>query len=837
MKRILLLLFLFLVIRSSFAQGLKGKISAVLNQEGKEVPSDQLFLHLDRNLYHAGDTIRFQAYIRDSRTGDFTTESSAMYALLLNSENVTADSARFRIMYSSVSGWLRVPDDAPAGDYSILAFTSLDMNYSPDYAFSVPVKIDNYISGQAGMKIRGPEVRDTQSGPPPQLPQPELRFLPEGGTFVSGIRQRLAFNAVRADGTELLVSGMILNQRDERIASFKSTPYGPGVVEFTPAAGDSYFAFVDGEEFREVKWSLPFAENSGISLQVLNDGNGWDDIILRGRGVADKSWFLTVTLNNILVFSDNIRLDTLCRKRILTGKLPAGTAYVTLYDSDLNPVAERLIFMNDFKKMDVRVEISGASVFRGEETELTIGTRDCYGNSISSVISVSVIDSASGYCNAIAMPEIESAWLYDKEFYSNLPFSIKSQGIQSIDRSSVDILLMTYGWRSFHPKEISIDDTVKPISDFDFVKIVNPGAARKCRSEINLISDANVDLITLPIDKEREAVLYFDSLDINAREIMILPDKDPVRNSSAVNILFPSNTDYMDFGKQLIKYRQYQNPVQAYTTGSPTNYDNGSVIVIEPVTIKAPKQASEKYEDKHARMFQSTGASTYYRKDFGPSFTLEDILYRYNPYKLITNSMILGTQPKQIFLRNTASSVSAHTGIVDNKPGVIVDQKEHPALIVLDNNIIGNSYEPIANMPSSDIASVTFLRGVQGVPMYGVRAIGGVVFITSVIGSGYTGEELSGMNRETRKDDLLKQVRIFRTETEYYIPTKEEAVHFPEFQYRPTLLWKGDVVTGESGTIKITYPNNITKGTAMIFVNGISSGNRVGSGRYSYKVE
>ena len=82
----------------------------------------------------------------------FTTESSSLYALLLNSDHVTIDSARFRIMYAGASGWLKVPDDIPVGDYSVLAFTSIDMNYSPEYAFNAPIKIDNLLPASAKTK-------------------------------------------------------------------------------------------------------------------------------------------------------------------------------------------------------------------------------------------------------------------------------------------------------------------------------------------------------------------------------------------------------------------------------------------------------------------------------------------------------------------------------------------------------------------------------------------------------------------------------------------------------------------------------------------------------------
>jgi hypothetical protein len=91
-------------------------------------------------------------------------------------------------------------------------------------------------------------------------------------------------------------------------------------------------------------------------------------------------------------------------------------------------------------------------------------------------------------------------------------------------------------------------------------------------------------------------------------------------------------------------------------------------------------------------------------------------------------------------------------------------------------------------------------------------------------------------DKVTREDDLLKQVRLFRTETEYYIPTKEEVAHLPEFRFRPTILWKSDLFIDETGTVKIKYPNNFAKGSVMVIVNGISFSNLAGSERYTYKV-
>ena len=127
---------------SSFPISPKIKMTGILNQIEKNIPSDQVFMHLDRNLYHPGDTIRFQAYIRDRKSGIVGAESISLYSLLLNQAHMTIDSARFRIVNCTASGWLKIPETIPLGNYSVLAYTSMMMNYDPEFVFSVPIRID-----------------------------------------------------------------------------------------------------------------------------------------------------------------------------------------------------------------------------------------------------------------------------------------------------------------------------------------------------------------------------------------------------------------------------------------------------------------------------------------------------------------------------------------------------------------------------------------------------------------------------------------------------------------------------------------------------------------------
>jgi hypothetical protein len=785
MKRLLQIVLFFVISASSFSQSLTEKITGILNYIGKDIPVDQLFLHLDRNLYHAGDTIRFKAYIRDSQTGIFETKSISLYALLLNSDHVTIDSARFRISYSTASGWLKVPGTIPPGDYSILAFTSDQMNYSPEFAFRTPLRTSY-----------------------------DLRFLPEGGTFIYGIRQRLAFNAVSPDGRILKVSGVIINQKGDKITEFISGLYGPGLIEFTPLLGETYYAKPAEIDSGNLSWPLPEPEKSGVTLRVNNAGPGLLDIILRGKTTEEKDYFLMVTMNNILIFSRDIKLDTLFSARIKTGEIPSGTAVVTIYDNELNPLAERLIFLNDHKKMNIQIGVSPADPSPGNETELTINTTDEGGNNVSSIVSISVIDSLSGYHSRIPFPDIESAFLYDTEFYNNLPQSIRCIGLKSIDRKSIDLLLMTYGWRKYTLKEAELVAQVKRSDNYDHLKITNPGPVKRGRQQINIISPEGGGVITLSIDNNREAILPYDSLEAVVRQIMILPDDDPSRNSNPVTIDFPENREYTDKAKLIVTDSCYSfRDISSIENNQTVSYPD-STIMIEAVTIKGQRKPSNAYVDKKAEQFRYAGTYTLFSKDFSNVSTFEDILYR-------VGAFYVDKKEKKVILRAIGYF---GRGFV-------------PALFVVDDvPIMDRTYIPIASMPTSQIASITILRGHEGFGRYGNEAFGGVVFVTTK-GWNRLNDGISVDDEEGQNDNPIEYIRLFRTEAEYYMPSKEEAILIPEYQFRPTILWKDDLFIDGSGLTKIKYPNNMIKGTVMVIVNGVSFTDLIGSNRYSYKVK
>lgn len=785
----------------------------VLNNIRTDIPADQVFLHPDRNLYHPGDTIRFKAYIRDRKTGIICSESISLYALLLDQERQAVDSARFRIINSTASGWLAVPENATAGNYSIVAFTSIMMNYSPDFIFIALVKIQEAGQERNGFNSGFHDSTGHSGRISPGKLSVDLKFLPESGTFIYGIRQRLAFNAVSSEGKVLNVSGEISNQKGDIIARFRSGHYGPGLVEFTPVSGDLYFASLYGQGFTGRKWPLPRPDSSGIAMKVVRSGEQFISIVLEGRGVEDNSYLIAVTMNNSLILAKEVRLDSIRKFGIRTENLPAGTAYITLYNNNLIPVAGRLVFINEQKVLKFEISHSSDSALPEDETELIINPFEGCTDKISALLSVSVIDSVSGYCSSLPVPDIESSFLFDRGFYDNLPRTIKLTGLSNIDKESVDLLLMTYGWRKFRISEFTRHLPEKNLTDYDYFKITGLDNFSKTQ-KLTLLTLENAGTINIQVNRKRkEAVLNLKELSDSVQQVMILADRINTASLSNANVEFPVNKTFSDSIRKACK-EEFQDdtwlqiPLASKKSESLVPEEEiakidlpvENVVNIDEVTIKANHRITppEVFVNKYERDYRSSLVKTVTRKDISMWPSLEFALACLNPLSMDFENKTISFRPSPVI------------------------KGDSRALFVLNDIPVGKSYEAIAQIPVSDIESITALKGSMGFTRYGDAANGGIVFIT-------TNKDFTD-DHKIANENLMTPIRLYRSDIEFYSPPSDQDDINSQRYRQPAILWKDEVVFNGEDPVRIRIPRGI-RNTLMVFINGVTSSNNVGSER------
>ena len=87
---------------------------------------------------------------------------------------------------------------------------------------------------------------------------------------------------------------------------------------------------------------------------------------------------------------------------------------------------------------------------------------------------------------------------------------------------------------------------------------------------------------------------------------------------------------------------------------------------------------------------------------------------------------------------------------------------------------------------------------------------------------------------QNANNNLLTPIKLYRSNVEFYNPSKAELDNNPVFQKRSTVYWKSEVYFNGKDPVKIKYTNLKHPGPVIIRINGASKNNLVGTGRASY---
>jgi len=107
----------------------------------------QLYLHIDRDKYIAGEDVWFSIYSIDQETGKLSSRSVIAYAELLNPWNIPVIQGRFQLSGGRGEGIFHLPDSISSGTYTIRAYTYRMKDFLPDNCYMYDVDICNPFRG------------------------------------------------------------------------------------------------------------------------------------------------------------------------------------------------------------------------------------------------------------------------------------------------------------------------------------------------------------------------------------------------------------------------------------------------------------------------------------------------------------------------------------------------------------------------------------------------------------------------------------------------------------------------------------------------------------------
>ncbi len=281
----------------------------------------------------------------------------------------------------------------------------------------------------------------------------DLKFYPEGGDIVAGLKNRVAFEALNFYGKGTDIKGQLTDNQGNIITNFESFHLGKGVFEFTPETNKTYKVKITEPKSITKEYNLPDIAAKGF---VLNVENQKSDLIVTIQQNAGKKVGLIAQQRGKIYFSQEFSAQSNHIIKIPVQGIPAGVLHLTLFDEDGIERCERLVFVNPHKKLNIKVTTEKSLYQPREKVTLNISTTDETGLAVPANLAISVVDDKMLKMADDKQGNLLAALLLEQDVKGkieepNFYFDEKEPKSQK----ALDLLLMTRGWRRFTWKQIT----------------------------------------------------------------------------------------------------------------------------------------------------------------------------------------------------------------------------------------------------------------------------------------------------------------------------------------------------------------------------------------------
>ncbi len=276
----------------------------------------------------------------------------------------------------------------------------------------------------------------------------DLQFMPEGGTWVTGLSNWVAFKALNENGKPADTKGVVLDETGKVVTDFESYQFGMGMFLLEPKPGKSYTAVITSPAGIAAVYPLPMAAANGMVMNFYREGG---QLMAKLNSSRADSFMLVGQSRNQTLYQQSVWLEKGARFiSIDAAAFPAGIAQFTLYNTSGRPLAERLIFMQENKLLHISIKTDKQQYLPREKVQLSLITRDETGNPVPANLSLSVLDDKLWTFADDKQHHIISWLLLGSELRGKVeepPFYFKKNEPKALP--ALDLVMLTNGYRYF----------------------------------------------------------------------------------------------------------------------------------------------------------------------------------------------------------------------------------------------------------------------------------------------------------------------------------------------------------------------------------------------------
>ena len=383
----------------------------------------------------------------------------------------------------------------------------------------------------------------------------DIQFFPEGGNLVQGLTSTIAFKIVNQAGESVSCKGLVLNQKNDILATFETLQFGMGHFILTPTKNESYIAIVKIGD-TSIRKELPVAEENGYVINVNNrDDDNIKVAVTSSTKMANEQVYLFVHSSGLLINLQPGKISNGGAEFLLSkNKLSDGISHFTVFNHLLQPVCERLFFKQPAKKLSISLQQAGTAFDARSKVTVSISTENGFKEPISANMSLSVflIDSLQTLDHA----DIHSYL----SLVSELKGNIESPGYYFDDTNSkrreiseaADNLMLTQGWSRFRWDEI-----LQPQNKaFEFIPelegpIINGTVNNKktgipAENKMAYLSIPGKNFTFVPALSHQSGNLQFNVKPFYGAREMIVQTNYEIDSNYSINITDPFTFKYSD---------------------------------------------------------------------------------------------------------------------------------------------------------------------------------------------------------------------------------------------------------------------------------------------------
>jgi len=420
----------------------------------KNFQQERLYIHFDKSAYFPGDTIWYKVYIMAGF--EASAISRNIYTDLADASGNLILHGVAPVVFSSSSGQIAIPSTYKESFVHLHAYTSWMLNFDSAFLFDRNIKI---------IQPPTPLANSAKS-------IVHVSLLPEGGNLVQSLLSTVAFKAENQFGQPISITGALRNKSGEVVDSLFTQHDGMGKFFITPDANELYTVEWQDNDGNTGKVPLPPALATGAIFKVSATAGKVSFHVDRTADApaSFKNVHIIGTMQQAEVcrFDIDLQKTTGATEGIPTTQLADGILQLTLFNASWQPVAERVVFVNnnDYSfNAGIKVNRKDLSKRGRNEIEIEVpDTSECN-------LSISVTDAGLLYdssYNIISHLLLTS----DVRGYINNPAYYFSNSTDSL-RNALDLVMLTNGWRHYNWADVMANrpPVIKYPQDTSFITI------------------------------------------------------------------------------------------------------------------------------------------------------------------------------------------------------------------------------------------------------------------------------------------------------------------------------------------------------------------------------